>query len=518
MYHFPSVFLLAFTVHTSLLFAADKPANSQHFGANLTNVTDWTTPIPLNNIAKQGRPWMYDHDRQAPKPPVDDLGNWIPEEGKIPFSIMLLPEAKGPTGTYVVKWEGKGKVEMHKTCRSVEMGEAGDNRFELIADASPAIVLQISESDPADPVRNVQCYVPGSENETSPFRKAYWQNGLEQLSAVRYMDWQLTNGSEQEKWENRPTPEQQSFRLGSRRGMPLEHLIEFANTIKANPWFCIPHKADDEYVRNFAQMVKDKLDPNLKVYVEYSNEIWNTAPGFGQTKYSMEQSKTLEQPIPSPNIPVAAWYAHRSKQIWNIWDEVFGGRDAAAKRLIRVAAGWYNNPAISKAKLQAYDLYKSADVFAIAPYTGFNRDIMTGDFDPTKFTPRELAAQVPAQIEDFMGARLDQNVALAKEFNLPLITYEGGIVFATPRKATDIKAATDLVIAASREPSIEGSMELYLRKWFANSPGIMMLFSDYANPGRYGTYDNLGEYPGQPESEAHRRRAVMRVLNDQQLF
>ena len=60
-------------------------------------------------------------------------------------------------------------------------------------------------------------------------------------------------------------------------------------------------------------------------------------------------------------------------------------------------------------------------------------------------------------------------------------------------------------------------MEKYLRKWFEFSGGVGMLFADYAIPGRYGTYDNLGEYPGQPEAEAHRRRAVLKVLNDPQL-
>ncbi len=499
------------------LVAQEPPIHRERFGANLTHFTDWTTPIPFNDLMKQSRPWMYDYDRNAPKPKTDALGNWIPEEGKIPFTPVILTEARGPVGTYVVTWEGTGKVELKQRRAEVTPGKAEPNRLELEATESPAITLQISESDPADPVRNIRCFVPGSENDPSPFRKGYWQNGIDKLSTVRYMDWQITNSSDQEKWENRPIPAMQTFRLEGSQGAPLEYMIEFANLVKVNPWFCIPHKADDEYVRNFATMVKEKLDPSLSIYVEYSNEIWNTSPFFKQTAYSVEKAKTLPQPIPNANMPMASWYAHRSKQIWDIWDEVFGGREEASKRLIRVAAGWYNRPEVSKAKLQAYDLYKSADVFAIAPYTGFSRDIMTGDFDHEKYTGAELAAQVPAQIENFLSERLPQNVALAKEFNLPLIAYEGGIVFATPRKVINVKAATDLVIEASRDPSIEASMEQYLRKWFENTPGIMVLFSDYANPGRYGTYDNLGEYPGQPDEQAHRRRAVLKVINDPDL-
>lgn len=43
---------------------------------------------------------------------------------------------------------------------------------------------------------------------------------------------------------------------------------------KKDIWINIPHAADDEYVTNLAKLIKDKLDPSLKVYVEYSNEVW----------------------------------------------------------------------------------------------------------------------------------------------------------------------------------------------------------------------------------------------------
>ena len=43
-----------------------------------------------------------------------------------------------------------------------------------------------------------------------------------------------------------------------------------------------------EYLTEFAKMVKTKLDPDLKVYVEYSNEVWNW--GFQQAGW-MIQSK-----------------------------------------------------------------------------------------------------------------------------------------------------------------------------------------------------------------------------------
>lgn len=511
--------LVSFFVAASALFASDHaPSNRAVFGLNLCGYADWQPACPFNDLMKQARPWTYSFDRNVPPPPLDALGNWIPEPGKQPFAVVALSTARCPAGLYVVKWEGKGQVGLSSVVKNATVKKQQANRLEMEFGENPTIQLTILASEPADPVRNVQCFVPGSEHAPSQFREAYYKDYHAKFSTFRFMDWMHTNASEQEKWANRPTPEQQTFRLKNRLGTPLEWILDFANLNDADPWLCVPHKADDDYVRHMAEMVRDRMKPGHKVYVEYSNEIWNTAPGFEQTAYSIAMGKTLPQPIPNANIPCAAWYAHRSKQIWDIWDEVFGGREAASKRLVRVAAGFYAVPYISKSKLQAYYLYKSADVFAIAPYAGLNRDIRSGDFDPARFSPEQLEGQIQSQIQGDMNRLLKDNATLAKEMNLPLISYEAGICFATPPKATDVKAATDLIVAASRLPGIEADMEAYIRKWFEYTGGVLMLFVDYAIPGRYGTYDHLGEYPGQPEKEAHRRRAVLRGLNDPRLL
>lgn len=42
-------------------------------------------------------------------------------------------------------------------------------------------------------------------------------------------------------------------------GVAPEYLIELSNEIDTNPWFNMPHRADDDFVRNFATMVRDTL-------------------------------------------------------------------------------------------------------------------------------------------------------------------------------------------------------------------------------------------------------------------
>ena len=45
---------------------------------------------------------------------------------------------------------------------------------------------------------------------------------------------------------------------------------------------------DDDYVTNLAKVLYNKLNPNLHVYVEYSNEVWNY--GFSQASWALNQA------------------------------------------------------------------------------------------------------------------------------------------------------------------------------------------------------------------------------------
>jgi hypothetical protein len=74
-----------------------------------------------------------------------------------------------------------------------------------------------------------------------------------------------------------------------------------ANETGKDAWINIPAKATDAYVTNVANLFKygsdginpytsvqahpvyPPLNPNLKIYVEYSNEVWNTASAFSQS-------------------------------------------------------------------------------------------------------------------------------------------------------------------------------------------------------------------------------------------
>ncbi len=104
-------------------------------------------------------------------------------------------------------------------------------------------------------------------------------------------------------------------------GVPLEVMVALANQVGADPWFNIPHFATDEFVREFAEFVRDNLDPGLQVHIEYSNEVWNAE--FDQFHFANEQGLELfgDQ---FGDFPVSVYYGFRSAEILSIFRDVFG--------------------------------------------------------------------------------------------------------------------------------------------------------------------------------------------------
>jgi hypothetical protein len=69
--------------------------------------------------------------------------------------------------------------------------------------------------------------------------------------------------------------------------MPLEDIVQLSNVLGTNAWLCVPHTASDEWVLNFARLIKTTLRPDVKIYIEWSNEVWNR--GFDVYAYAVAQ-------------------------------------------------------------------------------------------------------------------------------------------------------------------------------------------------------------------------------------
>ena len=159
--------------------------------------------------------------------------------------------------------------------------------------------------------------------------------------------------------------------------------MQLANEVGADPWFNIPLKADDNYVRALASYVDDHLDDGLVARFELSNEVWNWAGPFTQTR---EASLLGSDGATSTSIQDARhYYGYRSAEIRDILDTDMVRADA--EMILATQTVW---PAIAEWAKDGVDQYfadkgttgQMSDVFDSLAVTGyFSGGINRGEFE-----------------------------------------------------------------------------------------------------------------------------------------
>jgi hypothetical protein len=373
-----------------------------------------------------------------------------------------------------------------------------------------AAFLKLMATNPENYVRNIRVIMPGFERtyRNNPFHPVFlkrWQG----MACLRFMDWMETNGSKISKWSQQPTPEDATF---SAKGVAPEVMIDLANRLHADPWFCMPHLADDKYVREFAKLVKEKLNPNLKVYVEYSNEVWNSI--FEQHRYAERRAKELRLgPAERPWEGACMFYARRSVEIFKIWEKVFGGTD----RLVRVLAwqagsGPYWTDGIL---LSPPGVSKNVDALAIAPYLTFC--VAEESNNPKALTAKVVSKWTVEQALDHMETQaLPESVAwirqqkkVADKYGLKLLAYEGGQHMVGVLGGENNEAMTRLFQAANRHPRMSEIYRKYYDGWTAAGGGLFCYFASTGSWSKWGSWGIL-EWFDEDTAKSPKFMATMR--------
>jgi hypothetical protein len=314
------------------------------------------------------------------------------------------------------------------------------------------------------------------------------------------MDWMDTNDSEVRTWADRPKPTDFSQAV---KGVSAEIMVDLCNRLRVAPWFCMPHLADDDYVRRFAELVRDQLDPSLKVYVEHSNEVWNGQ--FAQARYALQRGRALG--LSNNDYQAQLFYhAKRSVEIFRIWEEVFGG----SERLVRVLASQSANPWVSEQVLRFGDAAAHADALAIAPYFGG----ALGAPDRADEVSRMSVDQVLDYCREDIGKlreTIAAHVRLAEPHGLDVIAYEAGQHLVGHGGAENNDALTALFHAANRHDRMEDLYAAYLDTWQAAGGKLLAVFSSVGRPSKWGSWGVL-ETEYQDPATAPKYRAILARL------
>ncbi|MFZ6028724.1 MAG: cellulose-binding protein [Chloroflexota bacterium] len=535
--------------------AATAPAEAQGtpyapIGVNISSIVDWTSDFPFVDIFKTSRTWLpqcqewsnpgctsgWDTGEYAF---IDlDENGWVrslpaPEENRMfdrVSTVMLLGDARAGTGgTYLVLYDGEGTLEYGLGAEKDAAASATGREVISYTPENGLFLLTITQTDPnhtGNYIRNIRVVRPADEFNSELFNPQFLAR-LDRFKAVRYMDWMETNNSTQGVWANRPKPDDARYACYEPvcKGAPLEIMIALANQTQTEPWFTLPHQATDEYITQFAALVRDQLDPGLQVYVEYSNEVWNGM--FAQNGWVNQQAAAEWPVIPDGSSEfdrLINWHAKRTAEMCEIWDNVWAGQ---ADRLTCVAGGWAAVPYINEQILSCpyWDEAPCADhgidALAIAPYFGgyiggpehegavqawtqqadgglamLFTEISTGGLLSGEWTPTDGALQEAIRW-------MQDNKQTADRYGVGLLAYEGGQHLAGVGSAQNNEAITTLFTNANRDERMYAVYRQYLNAWKEAGGGLFMAFSLCGGYGRYGSWGAL-EYINQPDTPKYR--------------
>jgi len=442
-----------------------------------------------------------------------------------------------PKGDYSVLYEGEGQIEYQQNAELVSRKQGEDTiRFNARADGFMTAVAQISQSNPNKPITNIRIIMPGGICEDSPythvtkksdcadskyldFKTHYasitfnpdYLNFMKDFGVIRLMPMSGITRNPDEHWEQRPHMQEATWGgIYGSRGAPLEIQIELANRLKADPWLNVPHIADDNYMRRFAQYVKDNLAPELTPHIEYTNEAWNANFVHNEHMQKMGIAQQLDQ---DALLAGYKYYAKRSVEFFDIWDDVYGGQiKNGRKQFVRIIGGWDTRPDISSIILAYNDTYKSTDAIAIAPYIGGNlkgfRESKTVTDIFKLLNDRKSYRSLPKIMEE-----LEKHAVLANELGVSLIAYEGGQGLVDWATRDYLQHPNPLFYAANRDSRMNDLYQELYKEWRGLGADLFVAFSAPRSCNWSGCW-GLKEHIKQPLDKAPKLQASLKFMED----
>jgi len=373
---------------------------------------------------------------------------------------------------------------------------------------------------------------------------------------IRFMDWGMTNASPVSDWADRRLPSH-IFQTGiiNRRspgagspgdretGVAYEYMVALCNASGKEMWINVPHLASADFMTKLAKLIRfgsDGVNPydgpqsnplfaplnaNLKVYVEYSNEIWSGG-------FSFPQGDWAESEAAKAGLSKAQFNARKFCDTWRVFQQVFGGSD----RLVRVAATFTANESYSSAFLKELAHYGptltpavAPDAVAVTTYFGngiqdyvHERGFTSGKrYDDPYWTSAQFASDMTQAFDEWKrrmlagdasrGAGPDAtglgggfSASLRNLTSLPIIAYEGGPSLFTDSidgSGADDDGVTIFMEAMNRDPRVADVYRIHLE--IAKSKGLWTHtpYTDTSTWTKFGQWGHL-ETLDQPPANA----------------
>ena len=321
-------------------------------GVNLSGVEDWSYDRMFADAMRSARR-PSDVGSHLGTPPLDAKG-WPAAD----CSIVVWHGIANMHGTYRLSLTGQADVSTYwgtATVSNKQYNAATNTTTATITyqptDGSGLLLnLRNSRRTPGGllntgvtDIKLMRPVTPGSTTSYDPsvtFTQPL-KDLVSKFSVVRMMDNTGSNGAAglNGNWNaRRPADYASQAAIGAAKGMAWEYAIQFWNETDTDAWVNIPFPADDAYITELATLLKNNLEPGRKLYVEYSNELWNS---WGPFPANANYNAALAEVQSNPSSPLnfdgiyptrdsSGWslavrrIALRAVQISNTFRQVFG--------------------------------------------------------------------------------------------------------------------------------------------------------------------------------------------------
>jgi hypothetical protein len=433
-------------------------------GINSDPNNDWITNTLWRNLRNCMRLWGTPTSPNVPltNPTLNQWGFPTVDFG----TIFAFPAQGGyPTGQYQVRLLGQGQLFQNSSGTPVPLVNGLGT---VTLTANQGNWFSVTGTSPSNPITAFDLMAPGyAIGDPNLFTPAFLQN-ISGFACMRMMGIGCTNGNTLTTWASRVTPAMQQTNPAT--GMCLEYQVALANQIGCDLWVNIPYGATQDYVAGMAALVSAQLNPDLNIYVELSNELWNTVNVQTMVNYNIAQS--------DPRCTATDHWGKAFQEIGLATYEVLSWWKAATSRAARfVINGQCIDSYIASEALGVIDATYGAGTVAktlygvaIAPYILYDSSL------ESTLTLATLFPGMNAYLTGTLVPSIQAHATLAKQYWLELLAYEGGQGL-EGGVANETPAGNQAKLAAQTDPRMGTLYQALQSAWTANGGGLFNWFS-----------------------------------------
>lgn len=467
-------------------------------GVNLLQNYDWNRQSIFADLMKQARGWGSVGAAWDLTAPVDANG-WPTADA----AAIFVTNGVSLGGTYRLSYTGRATVSAVAsplTVRNAVYSTATNaSTADVVVDAAATQII-LAFRGTSGGVRNVRLMRPGYTTET--FTRGFLDL-VRPYSLLRTMEVMCTSGATHvgygnvvSNWSDRTLPTyatQNRLFNGLRAGIAWEYVIDLANLLDKDLWVNIPDLGTDDYARQLATLLRDRLEPERRIYVEYSNEVWN--PTFESHAANLRLAEA-EVAAGGSNLNADGdtdhehWgfrrTARRTREIEEIFRSVFGA-SAMLTRVRPILAGHFY---LTDTFLLGIDFlernYGPARNVLYAVTVSQYLELSRTTSARTDLTVDGIIAEWTANLPAVQAWAVTYS-GIARYYGLHLIAYEGSVLTRGPES----NAAK---VAANRDSRVRGLVSQLVRNFLAAGGETFCYFggaSPYDQYGAYGITDDV---------------------------